>query len=497
MDVAVGGQTSVGSPAPAGASGAARADGPDGDRGTPAHHAPAPPEPDLRRIPALDGVRALGIALVLVFHGGFSWAGGGFFGVDVFFVLSGFLITGLLVSEFGQNGGIGLVRFWGHRVRRLVPALLAVLCGIALYAWLLAPADTLGQLRGDAVATLVYLNNWHQAWGTQGYFAALNTPRPLLHTWSLSIEEQFYVVWPLVVLGLLRWGRSLRLLLTVTVLGALASAVAMVVVYGDGSGQSRAYYGTDTRAQALLIGAALAIVVAHPLPRRRAERTPATSLLRPIALSRTARAALVAVGGVALAAIVACSVATDAATAWIYRGGFTLVALATAGLIASVALVPTSPWARALSLRPVRYLGAISYGLYLWHWPVFVALDHDRTGLTGLPLFALRAGVSIGVAALSLRFLEMPVRRGLARGWRAWAVAPFAVVGTAALVAAAARLERYYSMNNCYPSSACGSPAATDSVSALSAAGIQGFSGESAAKACWPFDWAACSMAPT
>ena len=413
--------------------------GPTGDGGgaSVGNERPAAPEPHLGRIPALDGIRALGIVLVLFFHGGFSWAGGGFFGVDVFFVLSGFLITGLLVSEYRQNAGIGLVRFWGHRVRRLVPALLVMLAGIALYGVFLAPSDTLGQLRGDALATLFYVNNWHQVTGGQGYFAALNTPRPLLHTWSLSIEEQFYLIWPLVVLGILRWSRSLRTLLVVTVAGAVASAVAMAVVFGNGAGESRAYYGTDTRAQALLIGAALAIVLAHPLPRRRSGPVPTSPLVRPIAVSRAGRVGLVVLGGAGLAAVVVLSVVDGSATAWIYRGGFTLVALATAGVIACVALVPGSPWARALSLRPVRYIGAISYGLYLFHWPIFVVVDHARTGLDGWPLFALRIGLSFAVAAVSFHFLEMPVRRGVLRGWRGWVTAPLAIGGTAVLVVAA------------------------------------------------------------
>jgi peptidoglycan/LPS O-acetylase OafA/YrhL len=395
------------------------------------------PEPHLGRIPALDGIRALGIILVLFFHGGFSWAGGGFFGVDVFFVLSGFLITGLLVSEYRQNAGIGLTRFWGHRVRRLVPALLVMLAGIALYGILAAPSDTLGQLRGDALATLFYVNNWHLVTGGQGYFAALNTPRPLLHTWSLSIEEQFYLVWPLVVLGVLKWTRSLRALLVLTVTGAVASAVAMAVVFGDGSGESRAYYGTDTRAQALLIGAALAVILANPLPHRRSGPVTTTSLVRSIRLPEGAKATVVAAGGIGLVAVVWMSVVDSSATAWIYRGGFTLVALATAGIIASVALVPDSPWARLLSLRPVRYIGAISYGLYLFHWPIFVWVDHARTGLVGWPLFGVRMALSLAVAAASFHFLEMPVRRGVLRGWKAWVTAPLAVGGTAVLVLAA------------------------------------------------------------
>jgi peptidoglycan/LPS O-acetylase OafA/YrhL/lysophospholipase L1-like esterase len=395
-----------------------------------------PPEPALGRIPALDGIRALAIVLVLVFHGGFSWAGGGFFGVDVFFVLSGFLITGLLVSEYRQNSGIGLKRFWGHRVRRLLPALLVMLAGVALYGLFLAPSDTLDELRSNAIATLAYVNNWHQISGGHGYFAALNTPQPLLHTWSLSIEEQFYVVWPLVVLGVLRWSRSLRSLLALTVLGSVASAIDMALVFGNGAGASRAYYGTDTRAQALLIGAALAVVLAHPLPRRRSGPVPTTSLVRSFALGRPARVALVALGGVGLAGVIWLSISVDATSTWIYRGGFTLVALATAGVIASVALLPRSPWGRVLSLRPVRYVGAISYGLYLYHWPIFVVLDHSRTGLSGWALFGLRVACSVAVAALSLHFLEMPVRRGLLRSWRGWVATPLALGATAALVVA-------------------------------------------------------------
>ncbi len=396
------------------------------------------PEPALGRIPALDGVRALGIALVLLFHGGISWAGGGFFGVDVFFVLSGFLITGLLVSEFRQNSGIGLLRFWGHRVRRLVPALLALLVGVAVYGIFFAPPDTLGQLRSDAIATLLYGNNWHQVSGAQGYFAALTTPRPLLHTWSLSIEEQFYLVWPLVVLGLLHWTRSLRVLLAVTVSGAVASAVAMSVLFAGGAGEGRAYFGTDTRAQALLVGAALAILLAHPLPRRRTTGAlPTTSLVRSFALSTATRAAVIVLGAIGLGVVLWLSAVTTSATTWIYHGGFAALALATAAVIASVSLVTGSPLARGLSLRPVRYLGAISYGLYLWHWPVFVVLDHARTGLLGWPLFLARVATSVAIAVASFHFLEMPIRRGVLRGWRGWAATPVAVGATGAILVAA------------------------------------------------------------
>ncbi|HEX3462404.1 MAG TPA: acyltransferase family protein [Acidimicrobiales bacterium] len=396
-------------------------------------------EPSVSRIPALDGVRALAIGLVLVFHGGFSWAGGGFFGVDVFFVLSGFLITGLLIGEFRQSSHIGLRRFWIHRIRRLVPALLVMLAGVACYAAFFAPPDTLGQLRSDAIATLLYGNNWHLVNGTQGYFAALNTPRPLLHTWSLSIEEQFYLVWPLVVLAIMKWTRSLRVLLTITIVGALASAGEMAYLYHRGSGINRIYYGTDTRAQALLIGAALAVVLARPAGGHQGGGGASSwklSLVRRTTLSPAAKWILMAGGAAGLAAIVTMSVAVNSGTGWLYQGGFGLVALAAAAVVASVSLVPDSPWARLLSLRPVRYLGAISYGLYLWHWPVFVVLDNARTGLAGWPLFGVRVAVSVAVAALSYHVVEMPIRRGILRGWRGWAAAPVAIGGAAALLVA-------------------------------------------------------------
>ena len=396
------------------------------------HH----PEPPVSTIPGLDGVRALGIVLVLLFHGGLSWMGGGFFGVDVFFVLSGFLITGLLLAEFRRERTIELLRFWGHRIRRLVPALLALLAALCLYALFLAPADTVGQLRGDAFATMLYGNNWHLISQGQGYFAGLALPRPLLHTWSLSIEEQFYVVWPLVVLAVLRLTRSRGLLLGIALVGAAASAVEMSLLFDGGHGLNRVYYGTDTRAQAVLIGAALAIFLGKPLRSRRTSGAlEATHLVRPLDLGPAARTGLAVLGAASLVAVVFLAATTGEATTWVFHGGFALVAVLTAGLIASVSLVPSSPVAALLSLRPVRYVGAISYGLYLWHWPIFVVLTHDRTGLSGPALLALRLGTTLAIAALSYRFLEMPIRRGALRGWRGWTATPLGIGAVAASIA--------------------------------------------------------------
>ena len=395
------------------------------------------PEATVRRLPALDGVRALAISLILFFHAGFSWLIGGFFSVDVFFVLSGFLITGLLVSEYRLSTTIGLKRFWGHRVRRLLPAMLALLVAVAVWAWLFSPADTLGQLRSDALATLFYSNNWHQAWGGTGYFAEIHTPRLLLHTWTLSIEEQFYIVWPLIVLGLLRLTRSLTGLLVFCVTGTVASAVAMAVLYDGGAGAARAYYGTDTRVQALLIGATLAVILAGPLPWRRrpaaavAGHLTVAPVTEPTGWRRTAIGGL---GLVGLLVLVTMFFTIASGDTWAYVGGFALASVAAACLIASVALVPETPWARLLALRPVRYVGAISYGLYLWHWPIFVVVGPEQTGLTRWPLFVVRVSLTFLLAALSYRFLEMPIRRTALRGPRAWILAPVAFGLTAVLI---------------------------------------------------------------
>ena len=389
------------------------------------------PESVVVRIAGLDGVRAIGIILVLLFHGGVSWASGGFFGVDVFFVLSGFLITGLLVAEFCQHRGIALLRFWGHRVRRLLPALLAVLVAVAAYAWLWAPSGTMDQLRGDAWSTLLYVNNWHQVLGGQGYFAELAAPRPLLHAWSLSIEEQFYLVWPIVVLVVLRLTRSLAALLAVALGGALLSGVAMAWLFHPGLGANRAYYGTDTRVQALLLGAALALVLARPLTSR-GSTDPSGALIRSFDLTGPARTALLAAGGIGLVVIGWMAATVDSVTTWPYRGGFGLLALATVALIASVAMVQDGPWARMLSIRPIAYVGAISYGLYLWHWPLYVLLDHGRTGLSGVPLLLVRLAASSAVAIASYHLLEMPIRRGAIPGRRGVIAAIVAIVVTIA-----------------------------------------------------------------
>ena len=393
-------------------------------------------------LPALDGLRALAVVAVLLYHAGLTRAAGGFLGVDVFFVLSGFLITSLLLGEHAREGRISFGRFWSRRARRLLPALFLMLGAVAVYGALLAPPGSLADLRRQALATLAYGANWNQIFSGQGYFAQLAAPSPLLHTWSLAIEEQFYLVWPLLLTALVALGRRgkgdpdgarrgarrLLPLLAFSLAGAAASATAMALLFHGGAGVNRVYYGTDTRSQDLLVGAALAALVQM---RRNPWAAPGT---------RPRRVALGVAGGAGLAVVVAASTLANGSSGWLYRGGFAGVAVATAALLGAVALVPASPWGRVLALAPVRYVGRISYGLYLWHWPVFLVLDGDRTGLAGAALVAVRLAAAAVVAVASYHLVEAPIRRGALAHWRAWLGAPAAagavvvalVVGTVA-----------------------------------------------------------------
>jgi len=369
-------------------------------------------------VPALDGVRGIAVAAVLLFHGGNLV--GGYLGVDLFFVLSGFLITSLLLVEGGREGRIDLAHFWARRARRLFPALAGMLAGVALYSAVLAPRADLAQIRAEAWATMLYVPNWYAVFAERDYWAQFRAPSPLQHTWSLGIEEQFYLVWPLVFAGLLAWlaKRARWAVLFGSLLLAAASSAWMWISY-DPRDPSRVYYGTDTRAAAILLGGALA----------------ATQPLWGAVRSRWARAGIELAGIAALAGLSAAwwSLAGDAPV--LYRGGFALCSAAGAALIGAAVCEPRGPLARMLAWAPLRGLGKISYGVYLWHWPVYLVLDPVRTGRSGWALTGARAGATLLVALASYAIVERPILRGALRG-RQWAVIAPAV--TAALVAAIA-----------------------------------------------------------
>jgi len=351
-------------------------------------------------IPALDGVRALAVAAVLVYHGDLGWFSGGFLGVDVFFVLSGYLITSVLLDAWRRNGGsLGLGRFYLHRARRLLPALLVMITVTCAYVVVFLP-DEASKLRGGMVASFGYVTNWYLIFHQQSYFSAIGRPPMLQHLWSLAIEEQFYLLWPLLLGLALKFWRPSRIKLAVTILAAAGvSALLMALLYRAGSDPSRVYYGTDTHSSGLLIGAAMAVLL--PPWQLRGK------------LGRWAPIALDAIGFAGLLVLVWCFANVSEFDSSLYRGGY-LVFAGVAALVVLVAVHPaTTVTSGLLATSPMVWIGKRSYGIYLWHWPVFLV---TRPGLdiplTGIPLFVLRVGITVGLAAASYRFVEVPIRGG-------------------------------------------------------------------------------------
>ena len=368
------------------------------------HRSDSPgPEPRLSHQGALDGLRGLAVAAVVLFHSGLRGFDGGFLGVEAFFVLSGYLITTLLLEESRNSGTIRLGRFWARRARRLLPALLLLVVVVAAYQALAGTTHAVPDLVGDGLSTLFYVANWHQIWTGAGYFAATGPTSPLQHTWSLAIEEQFYLVWPLVILALCRRARRrrdgesavLNGVLVIAATGTVLSAAAMAFLVGR-DGINRVYFGTDTRASGILAGAVVAVVLCHWRASRWRLPVRTTAVL----------------GTTGLILLLAGVIGVSGDDLWLYRGGFLLVDLAVAALILGVSIVPRSLPGRALSLAPLRALGIISYGVYLWHFPLFLWLTEPSTGLSGAALLGVRIGATLAAATLSYFVVEKPIRSG-------------------------------------------------------------------------------------
>ena len=362
--------------------------------------------------PALDGLRGVAVAGVLLFHAGFSWAVGGFLGVSTFFTLSGFLITSLLIRERHTTGSIRLRSFWARRFRRLMPAALLTLGLIVLYGVFAATPEQLQNLRADVLAALGYGANWRFLFSGQSYAQLFSSPSPVEHFWSLAIEEQFYLVFPLIAVGVLAVARGSRRALGVTLaVLAIGSVLLTVALYKPGGDTSRVYYGTDTRAVELLVGALLAVLFSRRL----------------VVKKYIPRLIVLLLGTAALVATVVVWVTTDQYSTWLYQGGLAVYALGSAAIIAA-ALQPGLV-RNVLSVAPLRWLGRISYGVYLIHWPVYLWLSPGRTGLGPWPLFLLRAGVTVALAVASYRLVEQPIRRGtVLTRWRPLVVAPAAAL---------------------------------------------------------------------
>lgn len=363
----------------------------------------------------LDGLRAIAVFAVLLYHADLSWIRGGFLGVEVFFVISGFLITSLLLSEYRKTGGIDLVNFWFRRARRLLPAVFFMVFVTVTYAVVFLPEEIAG-LRSDALAAAGYVTNWYLIFANESYFEAVGRPSLLGHLWSLAVEEQFYLIWPIIAaagLALFRRGGVLLL----TLVGIAASAGLMFYLYDPNVDPSRVYYGTDTRASALLIGAALAFFCApgkgfvNP-NRGRGPFNVGGKLRRRIGWASPALMDLLGVA--ALVGLGWAFLNAGESDPSLYRGGFIVVSTATAVLIAAV--VHPHTHLGVVGAGPMRWIGLRSYGIYLWHWPVFMVtrpdLDVPADVLGGWQLLAVRLLATLILADVSYRFVETPIRRG-------------------------------------------------------------------------------------
>lgn len=356
-------------------------------------------------VAALDGLRALAVLAVLFYHADVYWLAGGFLGVEVFFVVSGYLITSLLLAEYRADNSINLFCFWQRRARRLLPALFALLAAVMVYAVLFLPEEVVS-LRADVLAAFAYVTNWYLIAGQQSYFEAMGRPSLLRHLWSLAVEEQFYLLWPLVFAFLLTRLKS-RSAMLLLMFGATVSALWMGTLFQPDTDPSRIYYGTDTRAAGLLIGAALAFVV-------KGHREGRFSVAR--------RWLLDLVGIAALGALAAAALFLGEFDPFLYQGGMLLVSAGTA-LVIAAAVAPKSPLlGPVLGFGLLRWIGLRSYSLYLWHWPVFmVTRPQLDTTLEGAPLLALRFALTFALAEFSYRIVETPIRRGaLGKTWNSW-----------------------------------------------------------------------------
>jgi peptidoglycan/LPS O-acetylase OafA/YrhL len=406
----------------------------------------------MRYLPELDGLRGVAIAGVLLFHGGHLI--GGYLGVDLFFVLSGYLITSLLLAESKATGTVALKHFWARRARRLLPALALLLLGVAIYARLVAQPSELHQIRIDAVATMAYVANWRFVVEHLSYWSLFTAPSPLEHTWSLAIEEQFYLVWPLVFAAVAWVGRRRRprhrttgskatgattaqRILILSLGLAVASGVWGVVV-SHLAGQNRDYYGTDTRVAAILLGAALASLMA----------------IRGPAGTRRGRVGVEVAGLVGVVVLALAWVRLVGTSPLLYQGGLFACSLAAVAVIAAATHPTKGPIARVLRVRPLVLLGMISYGVYLYHWPIFVWLA-DGTALRGWRLFGAQLALTLAVSIVSFVAVERPIRSGVLRWPRSLVVAPATavvvvvslLVVTEAYVPASATVQRADSLH--------------------------------------------------
>jgi peptidoglycan/LPS O-acetylase OafA/YrhL len=404
---------------------------------------PEPVKRNQRYMPGLDGLRAIAVLSVIVFHLGFDWAPGGLLGVGIFFTLSGYLITDLLLAQLSARGKIKLGSFWLARARRLLPALFVMLAVVVAWVTIFGPSQP-DQFRKAVVSAVFYLNNWQQIFGNVSYFARFAPEGPLNHLWSLSVEEQFYILWPFLLLLGTKLVREKPLpsgvrprLAMVTLALALVATIEMAILYHPSLDPSRIYYGTDTRAGGLLFGAALAMV----WPSRRLSKR----------ITPQARNLLDGLGALGLLIIAIMVWQVGEFDSFLYQGGFVVLSLATVMVLMPLAH-PACRLGTILGVRPLRWVGVRSYAIYLWQTPVIVltAAHAANPQDEGLLRKLLQVAAIFGIAALSWKFVEEPIRHGAigrffarrrAVGWKWETFAPAmrgVIVGTGIVLVVAA-----------------------------------------------------------
>lgn len=392
----------------------------------------SPTRPKSRYIPALDGLRTLAVVAVVLYHLNLTWAQGGLLGVTIFFVLSGYLITRLLLNEIAKTGRIDLKSFWIRRIRRLFPAVVTVvvvtcaLCTVFNHVMLT-------KMRPDILPSLLFFNNWWQIMQDVSYFNALGDPSPLTHFWSLAIEEQFYLIWPPLLLAMVSVHMSKPNTRRMVLGLAAVSAVAMMVLYNPATDPSRVYYGTDTRVFSLLLGAWMAFIPDRDLAPARLVRhlgldrlagagkhdksksdTAEAATTKPSELARfwSSPASIDLMGVVGLVGLAAMVALTNGYTAFQYRGGTLLCSILTLMVIAAC-VQPQGMVARALAAEPLVWIGKRSYSIYLWHYPLLLLMN-PVANINDTPWwhYILQVLLVVAVAECSYRFIETPFRKG-------------------------------------------------------------------------------------
>ena len=372
----------------------------------------------LARHRGLDGLRGVAVILVIIFHSGLDWLPGGFLGVSVFFTLSGFLITSLLINECENTGRLDLKAFWGRRLRRLAPASLVVIAGVVGLASWLSTSIEASRIKGDAISAVLYFSNWRFIYSGHSYGELFATPSPLQHLWSLSIEEQLYVAVPVIIAGLFAVGLRRRGIGIFLLIGVVGSTIATMLI----SGHEHIYYGTHTRAAELLLGAALACLFGQRVEQLATKPARPWSTLYIVPL----------VGGIALARF------SSVDSSWVYSGALTL--FAALSVICILAAVQGGPVKSFLSSSPLVRIGEVSYGLYLIHWPVIVWLNSDRLDLNPTALFGVQVGVTVILTVMSYWLIEQPIRHRKVLRSAPMALGTFVVSVVAAVVLASAVL---------------------------------------------------------